>query len=56
VSSGTIHPDAMKALEHEWVDHGRWRLCVQCGQRQYRAVSPARGSVVSSQWLLAAGD
>ncbi len=35
---------AMKAAKHEWADHGRWRECVRCGQRQYKATAEKRGS------------
>jgi hypothetical protein len=34
----------MKAPEHEWNDHGRWRVCSRCGQRQYKATAEKRGS------------
>jgi hypothetical protein len=30
--------------EHIWIDHGRWRECVRCGQRQYRAAGQKRGA------------
>jgi hypothetical protein len=46
----------MNAPEHIWIDHGRWRECVRCGQRQYQAAAQPRGSqafttTVVSRWL-----
>jgi hypothetical protein len=47
----------MEAPEHEWVDHGRWRQCVRCGQKQFMPTSRSRSGVAfststaSSRWL-----
>jgi hypothetical protein len=46
----------MKAEEHQWLDHGRWRECAQCSQRQYRTASQKRGAQafttsVVSHWV-----
>jgi hypothetical protein len=46
----------MKVREHEWEDHGRWRQCLHCGQKQYltsrieRVMSPT-GGTRASHWL-----
>ena len=46
----------MKADEHDWLEHVRWRECVRCGQRQYRATSGKRGATSApTQWLPGAG-
>jgi hypothetical protein len=34
----------MEAPEHEWVDYGRWRQCLHCGQRQFMAARLQRGA------------
>jgi hypothetical protein len=46
----------MKPQEHEWIDHGRWRECARCGQKQYQAAAQPRGNQafgnsVVSKWL-----
>jgi hypothetical protein len=46
----------MKVRGHEWEDHGRWRECKRCGQRQYRVATKKRGSQaftssVVQQWV-----
>jgi hypothetical protein len=33
----------MKPLEHDWDERGRYRVCLRCGQRQFREAGQRKG-------------